>query len=130
MSDEIINPFKQNINKNWVKKTNQRFSNVTKKNQNKKKQIENKDKTRIAKSFKIYKGTLARDFDKRVTKLQVKFDDLDFEKNYVDSGKYIMFLMAFAEKYKLYELFQPTNGNGDINIEKEKLLKYFKNLNK
>ena len=115
---DIRNPFKEGRT-NWSKLTEERINQPQKQNNN-------TTQIRIAKSFKVYKGEITRNFDKRVNKLQVHFDDLDYDKNYVDSGKYIMFLMAFAEKYKLYELYTQTNENGEIEIEEEKIKKFMK----
>lgn len=89
------------------------------------KKNENGTPIRIAKSFKIYPGQISRDFDKRVNKLQVKFDDLEYEKNFVDSGKYMMFLMSFAEKFDLHELYKTTNHLGDFEINKQEILNHF-----
>ena len=124
---EIRNPFKDKKT-NWAELANKRVDN-----QNDKKPIspitnhQSESLVRVAKSFKVYKGKLTRDFDKRVNKLQVHFDDLDYDKNYVDSGKYIMFLMAIAEKYKLYDLYKEVNGEGDIEIKENELKEFFKN---
>lgn len=136
MSD-IINPFKE-VKKDWAKKSQERI--ISAKIDNKEEKIENisasvkekpaseknnKAKIRVAKSFKIYPGKLSRDFDKRVNKLQVKFDDLGFDKNYVDSGKYMMFLMALAEKYELYDLYSEVDENGEFFINKDEIAKKF-----
>lgn len=138
MSDEIINPFKQIKKTDWSKKSSQRLNNLKSERVVKKTQITSKpikkivekpvkkEKIhRIAKSFKIYPGEIGRDFDKRINKLQVHFDDLDFDKEYVDSGKYLMFIMAFAEKYKLYDLYEDVNEKGELSISKDKLKKHF-----
>lgn len=118
MNEEIINPFKQQKT-NWAQKSKERLIQPKKaKKQN--------TQTRVAKSFKIYKGTMTRTFDKRVNKMQVHFDDLDYSKNHIDSGKYIMFLMAFAEKYKLYNLYKEVDGNGNIEVPKQDIINNFK----
>lgn len=109
--EQKINPFNE-LKKpiNWAQKANDKIKlNNIKKEKN----------TRVAKSFKVYPGELIRNFDKRINKLQVYFDDKDYQKNYVDSGKYIMFLMALSEKFKLYELYQETNKIGQIDINNE-----------
>ncbi|MDA3855734.1 MAG: hypothetical protein PF569_05720 [Candidatus Woesearchaeota archaeon] len=138
MSNEIINPFKQVKKTDWSKKSNERLNNLkTNKVVEKtkftgkpslgklEKPLEKEKIQRIAKSFKIYPGDIGRDFDKRINKMQVHFDDLDFDKDYVDSGKYLMFIMAFAEKYKLYELYEDINDRSDLDISKSKLTKHF-----
>lgn len=144
MNKKIINPFKQTPT-NWAAVAENRFSTkqaqkettsplsqeqtqtpqTTKTTNN---NNSTKTKARIAKSFKIYPGTLSRNFDKRINKLQVHFDDLDFPKDYVDSGKYLMFLMAFAEKYKLYELYREVDKNFEITISQEELDKFKQSL--
>lgn len=126
---EKINPF-NDLKKpvNWAQKANSRINENSnqKTEENKKisnnensKNNKNKAKTRVAKSFKVYPGNLIRNFDKRVNKLQVHFDDKDFEKNFVDSGKYIMFLMSLSEKFELFELYEEVSENGEIKISKE-----------
>jgi len=153
MNKEIVNPFKQTKITDWAKKAQNRFkeeiitnneSNILKNNSNiissnklnnsknfeikknnNKNNLNNKKIERVSKSFKIYKCDLAKKFDKRVNKLQVKFDDLDYEKNYVDSGKYIMFLMALSEEFKLYDLYEEISLDCKININKNKIKKLF-----
>jgi hypothetical protein len=127
---DIINPFNQVKKTNWAKKAEERLVNTESKKVNlNKTDINKKQIKRIAKSFKIYPGKISRDFDKRVNKLQVQFDELDYEKDYVDSGKYIMFLMSFAERYSLYDLYQKTDEEGNFEIDKEKLKEFAKKLN-
>lgn len=153
MSNDIINPFKQKKKVDWAKISRDKLNAVENK-KSKKQDVESpagvainrdmgklgklskpdnqskpskpvKPKERVAKSFKIYKGDLSRKFDKRVNKMQVYFDDKDFDKNYVDSGKYIMFLMAFSEKYGLYDLYREVDGSGAINVSKQEILNNF-----
>ena len=131
--EKIVNPF-NDMKTNWAKKAQEKHISTTIKVEKKseiKKQtnsIKKKEIKRVPKSFKIYPGKIPKDFDKRVNKLQVYFDDLDFEKDYVDSGKYIMFLMAFAEKYSLYDLYSQVDENGNFELEKQKLKKFIENL--
>lgn len=135
MNDIKVNPFNNMKKTNWAKKAqdrlnteNQREVKEEKKERKNSKVTKIKNKSRIervAKSFKVYPGKIPRDFDKRVNKLQVHFDDLDMDKDYVDSGKYIMFLMSLAEKYKLYELYTNVSENGDVIVDGEKLKKKF-----
>lgn len=133
MSNEIINPFKQVKKTDWAKKAQERFKEnkteiktiVQTKTSSKKKEVKKSIK-RVAKSFKVYPGDISKIFDKRVNKLQVHFDDLDYDKDFVDSGKYIMFLMSLAEKYKLYELYDTVDEKGNLNIDMKKLEKLFK----
>ncbi|MCA9459604.1 MAG: hypothetical protein KC550_03580 [Nanoarchaeota archaeon] len=110
-------------NKTSIKIENKKL-NVNKKQCKKTKNI---NVERVAKSFKIYPGKISRDFDKRVNKLQVHFDDLDFNKNYVDSGKYMMFLMSFAEKFDLYELYKEVENDGEISLTLNEVKKFFEN---
>ena len=144
MTDEIINPFK-NKKTDWVKLSQRRFEDKKeyveienkKQNDNTKKsgnvskpskpvlKESKKEIKRVAKSFKIYPGEISRNFDKRVNKMQVKFDDLGFDKNYVDSGKYMMFLMSLSEKYNLHELYSEVDEKGNINIDEKELKKLF-----
>jgi hypothetical protein len=133
MSEDIINPFKQSKNINWAQKSKERLYERKEREHNKAKPVassqiskdKGKPQERVAKSFKIYKGSLSRTFDKRVKKMQVKYDDLDYEKDYVDSGKYVMFLMAFAEECKLYDLYKRVDGDGNITIDKQEILNHF-----
>jgi len=151
MSDIKVNPFNNMKKTNWAKKAQDRL-NVENQNESeeREKRGENGEKrdermrsergdknsklsnpksqshiSRVAKSFKVYPGKIPRDFDKRVNKLQVHFDDLDMPKDYVDSGKYMMFLMSLAEKYKLYELYTTVSENGDFSVDEEELKKKF-----
>lgn len=138
MNDEIVNPFKEKTN--WVKKANERvkpnnnvkLDNFIEKNNSNKNQIKINSKKnnikvqRVAKSFKIFPGDIPRKFDKRINKLQVYFDDLDYKKDYVDSGKYIMFLMELAEKYELYKLYSEIKVGDELNIDKKILLDLLK----
>lgn len=128
---DVINPFNQVKKTNWAKKAEERL--VSKKDEKSnlpvnKNNSQNKQIRRVAKSFKIYPGKISRDFDKRVNKLQVHFDELDYEKDYVDSGKYIMFLMAFAEKYSLYDLYSKVEENGNFTVDDNKLKEFRNNL--
>ena len=138
---EIIDPFKQKKKTDWASMVKKRIERdegadshansedpVYQKTE--KTSSKEKGKRRVAKSFKIYPGKISKDFDKRVNKMQVYFDDLDFDKNYVDSGKYVMFLMAFAEKYKVYELYEEVLENGEINVDKDKLKEFASKLAK
>ncbi|MCA9497460.1 MAG: hypothetical protein KC589_11055 [Nanoarchaeota archaeon] len=148
MDEKIVNPFTQNKKVDWAKKAQNRLSEskndetgkkedinkkiADKKNQNLDLNIEKNSKKsntveRVAKSFKIYPGKISRDFDKRVNKLQVYFDDLDYDKNYVDSGKYMMFLMSFAEKFDLYELYKEVDLDGELNLSLEEVKEFLKN---
>lgn len=119
MKENIVNPFEQTKKINWAKKAKEK---INKQENLPKNTIKNKV-TRIAKSFKIFPGEISRNFDKRVNKMQVKFDDLNYQKNHVDSGKYIMFLMAFAEKFELYELYEEVNSKGELKITEEEIKK-------
>lgn len=134
---EIVNPFNNVKKTNWAKKAHDRINsseNSQKTNEtrmsSKPSNLGKPKKTlkRVAKSFKIYPGSLSREFDKRVKKMQVHFDDLNFEKDYVDSGKYIMFLMAFAEQTNLWELYTSVSESGKLELDKENLKKYLENL--
>ena len=132
MSDDIINPFKEKTN--WAKKAQNRLKKIEGDNGEKKEvktetKKEKKKINRVAKSFKIYPGEISRVFDKRVNKLQVHFDDLDMPKNYVDSGKYLMFLMQFAEKFKIYELYKEVDVDGNLNLELDEVKEFIKKLN-
>ncbi len=135
MADEIVNPFKHVKKVDWAKKAQDKLKEREKEPKNEavkpqKKAIKtssNKVK-RIPKSFKIYPGNISRSFDKRVNRLQVKFDELDFEKDYVDSGKYIMFLMVFAEKYGLYDLYTQIDSEGNFEVDKKKLKAFAEKL--
>ena len=120
MAQNMRNPFENQVKTDWTKKVEKKLDPIQK---------ETKPKERVAKSFKIYKGEIARSFDKRVNKMQVHFDDKDYQKNYVDSGKYIMFLMAFAEKYRLYELYSEVSENGKFDIGDKELKEFIKKLN-
>lgn len=124
MTENIINPFKQTKKVDWTKKNVQRLQKA---NEEVKeiKQISSEKIKRMPKSFKIYPGNISREFDKRINKMQVKFDDLEYEKDYVDSGKYIMFLMSFAEKYELFELYSPVDKDGNFTLDKQKILNHF-----
>lgn len=133
MSD-IINPFQQAKKTDWAKKAQQRLvksrevkeeSKPVKQSlpEKKKKKVE-----RVAKSFKIFPGKISRDFDKRVNKMQVHFDDLDYEKNYVDSGKYMMFLMAFAEKYELYDLYTEVSADCEFELDENRLKEFLEKI--
>lgn len=133
---EIINPFKQAKKTDWAKKAEQRLTKskeetkISNKILEKKPQItQNKSKniTRTAKSFKIYTGEISRTFDKRVNKMQVYFDDKNMPKDFVDSGKYIMFLMSFAEKFKLYELYREVGEKGELDLSEKEVLEFFSN---
>ncbi len=124
-NNNIRDPFKQTTN--WAKKAEERLiekptTPTPIKESNYEKPIE-----RVAKSFKIYPGDISRDFDKRVNKLQVHFDDLDYEKNYVDSGKYMMFLMSFAEKYGIYELYTEIDTKGEFELDENKVKEFLEN---
>jgi len=131
MENNIINPFKNKTN--WAKKAENRLkkNNIEIKensknisiNKNKKEKVK-----RVAKSFKVYFGPITRNFDKRVNKLQVYFDDLDYDKNYVDSGKYIMFLMQFAEKFKIYELYKNVDHQGNLDLKLDEIKKFIEKL--
>lgn len=135
MSENIINPFNQIKKTNWAKKAEQRLSNSRDevierevKEPIKFKIEESKpSKTivRVAKSFKIYPGQIPRAFDKRVNKMQVYFDDLNKPKDYVDSGKYMMFLMSFAEKFGVHELYREVNENGEIELSEKEIKEFF-----
>ena len=124
MSDEIINPFKE-TKVDWAKKSRERIFDKNKEELPRNTKNSERKEYRVAKSFKIFKGRLSRDFDKRVKRMQVKYDDLDYEKDYTDAGKYIMFLMAFAEKYKLYELYKPVDGDGEIEMDRQEVINHF-----
>ena len=141
----MSNPFKEIKRTNWAKKTQDKLiknenNNVNNSNDNFTKTIKSKIKKepisstsnikikRVAKSFKIFPGKVVRDFDKRINKLQVHFDDLDFDKTYIDSGKYLMFLMSFAEKYGIYELYKNVDAKtGEFKIENKKIINHFGN---
>ncbi len=128
MENTIENPFKNRTN--WANKTREKLKKRNNEIINDGSNLKPKSKTnRIAKSFKIYPGNISRTFDKRVNKLQVHFDDLDYEKNYVDSGKYIMFLMQFAEKFRIFELYKEVNEDGELDIESKKVKDHFNNFN-
>lgn len=120
---EKINPF-NDLKKpiNWAQKANQKI-NENNESQKKPTKINNKV-NRVAKSFKVYPGEIIRNFDKRVNKLQVHFDDLDYDKNYVDSGKYLMFLMKLSEEFELFELYDEVNIEGNFNLDKKKFLEF------
>lgn len=120
----IRDPFKKTTN--WAKKAEQRSEKNETKTPVRQDSGENKRLERVAKSFKIYPGKISRTFDKRVNKLQVHFDDLDHEKNYVDAGKYMMFLMSFAEKYSLYELYSETDKEGNFELDDSKVKEFLK----
>ena len=123
---EIHNPFKQSKKLDWAKKAQEKHKEIITKTTPIKKNIKIE---RIAKSFKVYKsGDIIKNFDKRVNKLQVVFDDLDMPKDYVDSGKYLMFLMQFAEKYNIYELYSEVNTNGEFTIDSKKLKEFITKL--
>lgn len=138
---DIVNPFAQAKKTNWAKKTQERLktkveNDVSSKNigeteknisKNLKASKKNSSVERVAKSFKIYPGKISRDFDKRVNKLQVHFDDMDFDKNYVDAGKYMMFLMSFAEKFKIYDLYKEVDSSGSFDVSLDEVKKHFKN---
>jgi arginyl-tRNA synthetase len=125
MENNIRDPFKKTTN--WAKKAEERLEETPKSTIKESTQTKKvKPLERVAKSFKIYPGKISRDFDKRVNKLQVHFDDLDYDKNYVDAGKYMMFLMSFAEKYNLHELYSETNSKGEFSVDEKKLKELFK----
>ncbi len=124
MEQKIRDPFKQTTN--WAKKAEQRTKSEAQEDIKAKNQVKKKPQERVAKSFKIFPGKISRDFDKRVNKLQVHFDDLDYEKNYVDAGKYMMFLMSFAEKYSLYELYSETDKDGTFELEDKQVKEFLK----
>lgn len=119
MENKIRDPFKKTTN--WANLATKRVEKSDKKNERKSNE---KPLSRVAKSFKIYPGKISRTFDKRVNKLQVHYDDLDHEKNYVDAGKYMMFLMSFAEKYELHELYSEVDKNGDFDLESKKVKEF------
>jgi isocitrate/isopropylmalate dehydrogenase len=121
----IRDPFKKTTN--WAKKAEERLTSekIEKKTVPKNKARENKPIERVAKSFKIYPGKISRNFDKRVNKLQVHYDDLDYDKNYVDAGKYMMFLMSFAEKYNLHELYSEVDKEGKFELDSKKVKELF-----
>jgi arginyl-tRNA synthetase len=123
MTNTIRDPFKQTTN--WAKKAEERLDSKEEKVINNTSKIPNKPIERVAKSFKIYPGKISRDFDKRVNKLQVHFDDLDYKKNYVDAGKYMMFLMSFAEKYNLHKLYSEVDKKGSFEVDEKKLKEFF-----
>lgn len=132
--NEIINPFNQIKKTNWAKKAEERLTNSKDESRSSKSnivekpiEIKNKSKNieRVAKSFKIYQGEIPRAFDKRVNKMQVYFDDLDKPKEYVDSGKYIMFLMSFAEKFGLHELYREVSEKGELDLSKREVKEFF-----
>ena len=137
--NNIVNPFEQRKKKiDWTKQAKEKYSakneslqvnsDFSKAEKNvKNNKTENKVK-RVTKSFKVYSGLITREFDKRVNKLQVKFDDLNYNKDYVDSGKYIMFLMALAEKAELYNFYCEVNEKGELEINKEEILKRLKEI--
>ena len=133
---EVINPFKQNKKTNWAMKSQNKFRESHKTEDVKKNIVKEKEvlKTRevklkrVSKSFKIYPGDISKKFDKRVNKLQVEFDELDFDKNYIDSGKYLMFLMAFAEEYGIYKLYSNVDKEGKFKIDKDKIKELVKKL--
>lgn len=124
MEQKIRDPFKQTTN--WAKKAEQRTKSEAQEDIKAKNKVKEKPQERVAKSFKIFPGKISRDFDKRVNKLQVHFDDLDYEKNYVDAGKYMMFLMSFAEKYSLYELYSETDKDGTFELEDKQVKEFLK----
>ncbi|MEC8220814.1 MAG: hypothetical protein VX028_01975 [Nanoarchaeota archaeon] len=126
MTNNIRDPFKKTTN--WAKKAEQRSENNHEVHNTSKFVIKTRSSSveRVAKSFKIYPGKISRNFDKRVNKLQVHFDDLDYEKNYVDAGKYMMFLMSFAEKYSLYELYSETDKEGNFELDDSKVKEFLK----
>jgi arginyl-tRNA synthetase len=125
MKETIINPFKQAKKTDWAKKAQDRLVKAKEKKEKIKPIKKNSKIKRVAKSFKVYPGNLTRDFDKRINKMQVTFDDLDYDKDYVDSGKYLMFIMAFAEKYRLYELYTQVDENGNFELDKKTIINHF-----
>ena len=141
---EIVNPFKQAKKIDWSKKTEERLVNakesekeVVQQSNGRQSELgegigaegkKKKAEIRVTKSFKVYPGRISREFEKRVNKLQVKFDDLDYDKTFVDSGKYLMFLMDFAEKFAIYELYTEPDTEGRIVLDKEKVIEHMKKL--
>jgi len=132
---DISNPFKEN-KVNWAKKAENKYardstvskaqsSSVNKKVKSSgftgKPKVKSPKIKRVAKSFKVYGGDIVRKFDRRVSLLEMDFSDLGFDKNFVDSGQYIMFLMSFAEKYGLYDLYSKVDGKGNFEIDSKKL---------
>lgn len=126
---EKINPF-NDLKKpiNWAQKANDKISNSNNLKNNfyikKNSESENKTKLRVAKSFKVFPGNIIRNYDKRINKLQVFFDDKNYDKNYVDSGKYLMFLMGLAEKFELFELYEEVDENGNLNLDLKKFKEF------
>ncbi|MCA9486264.1 hypothetical protein H6501_04960 [Candidatus Woesearchaeota archaeon] len=129
MSEEVQNPFElKKSTTNWADMAKKRLEQGNSEQTEKTQKTGSSSKPRVAKSFKIFPGDLSRAFDKRVNKMQVHFDDEGKEKNFVDSGKYVMFLMAFAERYGVWDMYTEVDGSGDISLDAEKLKDFAKKL--
>lgn len=80
-------------------------------------------------SCKIFKGVIDKKFESDFGKVKKELYKLDYELGESTTiGDYLSFIMMFANKYELSDLFQNVGPEGNLNIDKKKLKAHFEKL--
>ena len=89
--------------------------------QTKKKKPVKVELAKKTKGFKLYEKIIGI-FVKRVNVENIKYLDNGMPKNYFNESSYMMFLLQFAEKYELYELFRHVDEyDGELLISNQEV---------
>lgn len=119
---------------NWSDKANENISNLGKAAPTPIKKVYVKSNKVVRKTFgcRIYMGKIDKTFDNDFNKLKIEMIKSGKLENPEDfkTGDYLMFILSFANKYNLKDLYVDVDTEGHFDLDKKKLEEHFKKYSK